>query len=129
MRMSDWSSDVCSSDLEIKRAVQTGQVQLGEVLMVNVENEIPVFGADGVPFLATSFDDAAKLWKAQKSVIDKKLAEQSMMELYAVPWPPQGIYSKTEVNKIEDLKGSQRSEDQLYALQSTMRTTYSHFCL
>src|SRR3546814_398728 len=114
---------------EIKRAVQTGQVQLGEVLMVNVENEIPVFGADGVPFLATSFDDAAKLWKAQKSVIDKKLAEQSMMELYAVPWPPQGIYSKTEVNKIEDLKGSQRSEDQLYALQSTMRTTYSHFCL
>src|SRR3546814_176305 len=91
---------------EIKRAVQTGQVQLGEVLMVNVENEIPVFGADGVPCLATSFDDAAKLWKAQKSVIDKKLAEQSMMELYAVPWPPQGIYSKTEVNKIEDLKGS-----------------------
>src|SRR5690606_34923311 len=85
---------------EIKRAVQTGQVQIGEVLMVNVENEIAVFGADGVPFLATSIDGAEKLWKAQKPVIDKKLAEQGMTALYAVPWPPQGIYAKKDINKI-----------------------------
>ncbi|WP_341703070.1 TRAP transporter substrate-binding protein [Ferrovibrio sp.] len=91
---------------EIKRAVQTGQVQLGEVLMVNVENEIAAFGADGVPFLATSYDDAAKLWKAQKPVIEKKLTEQGMMALYAVPWPPQGIYAKTELKTIADLKGT-----------------------
>ncbi len=91
---------------EIKRAVQTGQVQIGEVLMVNVENEIAAFGADGVPFLATSFDDAAKLWKAQKPIIDKKLADQGMTALYAVPWPPQGIYAKKDINKIEDLKGT-----------------------
>ncbi len=91
---------------EIKRAVQTGQAQIGEVLMVNVENEIAVFGADGVPFLATSFADAAKLWKAQKPVVEKKLAEQGMTALYAVPWPPQGIYTKQkELNTIDDLKG------------------------
>ncbi|MFN4276304.1 MAG: TRAP transporter substrate-binding protein [Ferrovibrio sp.] len=90
---------------EIKRAVQTGQVQIGEVLMVNIENEIPVFGADGVPFLATSFDAAAKLWAAQKPLIEKKLADQGMTALYAVPWPPQGIYSKKDINKVEDLKG------------------------
>jgi TRAP-type C4-dicarboxylate transport system substrate-binding protein len=91
---------------EIKRAVQTGQVQIGEVLMVNVENEIPVFGVDGVPFLATSFDDAMKLWKAQKPVIDKKLADQGMSELYVVPWPPQGIYANKEINTVADLKGT-----------------------
>lgn len=90
---------------EIKRAVQTGQVQIGEVLMVNIENEIPAFGADGVPFLATSVPDAAKLWKAQKPVIDKKLADQGMMALYVVPWPPQGIYSKKDINSVQDLKG------------------------
>lgn len=91
---------------EIKRAVQTGQAQIGEVLMVNVENEIAIFGADGVPFLATSFADSAKLWKAQKPFIEKKLAEQGMTALYAVPWPPQGIYTKQkELNTIEDLKG------------------------
>jgi TRAP-type C4-dicarboxylate transport system substrate-binding protein len=91
---------------EIKRAVQTGQVQIGEVLMVNVENEIPVFGADGVPFLATSFDASYKLWQAQKPIIEKKLAEQGMTALYAVAWPPQGIYAKKDINKIEDLKGT-----------------------
>jgi len=90
---------------EIKRAVQTGQAQIGEVLMVNVENEIPAFGADGVPFLATSFPEAQKLWKAQKPVTDKKLAEQGMTALYAVAWPPQGVYAKKEINTIEDLKG------------------------
>ena len=91
---------------EIKRAVQTGQVQAGEVLMVNVENEIPIFGADGVPFLATSSEAAAKLWAAQKPLIEKKLADQGMTALYAVPWPPQGIYSKKDINTIEDLKGT-----------------------
>lgn len=91
---------------EIKRAVQTGQVQIGEVLMVNVENEIPVFGADGVPFLATSFDAALKLWQAQKPVIEKKLNDQGMTALYAVAWPPQGIYAKKDINKVEDLKGT-----------------------
>lgn len=90
---------------EIKRAVQTGQAQIGEVLMVNVENEIAAFGADGVPFLATSFADSAKLWKAQKPVVEKKLAEQGMTSLYVVPWPPQGVYAKKEINTIEDLKG------------------------
>jgi TRAP-type C4-dicarboxylate transport system substrate-binding protein len=90
---------------EIKRAVQTGQVQIGEVLMVNIENEIPVFGADGVPFLATSIEAAEKLWKAQKPVIDKKLADQGMTALYSVPWPPQGIYSKKDINTVQDLKG------------------------
>ncbi len=90
---------------EIKRAVQTGQAQIGEVLMVNVENELPIFGADGVPFLATSYEASAKLWKAQKPFIDKKLAEQGMTALYAVPWPPQGIYSKKDINTLDDLKG------------------------
>lgn len=91
---------------EIKRAVQTGQVQAGEVLMVNIENEIPIFGVDGVPFLATSFDSAIKLWAAQKPLLEKKLADQGMIALYAVAWPPQGIYSKKDINSVEDLKGT-----------------------
>ena len=43
---------------EIKRAVATGQAQIGEVLISMHENEDPIFGIDVVPFLATSFDDA-----------------------------------------------------------------------
>ena len=80
---------------EIKRAVQGGQAQIGEFLMAAYQNEWQMFGADGLPFLATSYDDSMKLYKAQKTILEKKLAEQGMALLYTVPWPPQGIYSKS----------------------------------
>jgi TRAP-type C4-dicarboxylate transport system substrate-binding protein len=90
---------------EIKRAVQTGQAQAGEVLMSLHENEDPIYGLDVVPFLATSFDQAYKLWQVQKPALQKKLAGQGLTLLYAVAWPPQGIYAKKDLNKIDDMKG------------------------
>ena len=90
---------------EIKRAVQGGQAQIGEVLISNFSNEWPLFGADALPFLADSWDESVKLWKAQRPFFDKKLAEQGLMALYAVPWPPQGIYSKKPLASAADLKG------------------------
>jgi TRAP-type transport system periplasmic protein len=90
---------------EIKRAVQGGQAQIGEILLVNFQNEWPLFGADGLPFLADSYDEAMKLWAVQKPMMDKKLGEQGLMVLYAVPWPPQGIYVKKPINSAADLKG------------------------
>ena len=90
---------------EIKRAVQGGQAQIGEVLISNFTNEWQLFGADALPFLADSWDESVKLWKAQKPFFEKKLAEQGLMALYAVPWPPQGIYSKKPLNTAADMKG------------------------
>jgi len=90
---------------EIKRAVQGGQAQIGEILLVNFQNEWQLFGADGLPFLADSYDEAKKLYKAQKPFLDKRLAEQGMMLLFSVPWPPQGIYVKKPINSAADLKG------------------------
>jgi TRAP-type C4-dicarboxylate transport system substrate-binding protein len=90
---------------EIKRAVQGGQAQIGEILLVNFQNEWQVFGADGLPFLADSYDTSMKLYRAQKPLLDKKFAEQGMMMLYAVAWPPQGIYTKRTLNSAADMKG------------------------
>jgi TRAP-type C4-dicarboxylate transport system substrate-binding protein len=90
---------------EIKRAVQGGQAQLGEVLLVNFENENPIYGADGLPFLATSYAASKKLAAAQKPALDKLLAAQGMMVLYTVPWPPQGIYVKKEIASVADMRG------------------------
>ena len=90
---------------EIKRAVQGGQAQIGEILLVNFQNEWQLFGADGLPFLADSYDEAMKLYKVQKPFLEKKLDEQGMSLLYAVPWPPQGIYVKKPINSGADLKG------------------------
>lgn len=90
---------------EIKRAVQGGQAQIGEILLVNFQNEWQIFGADGLPFLADSYDESMKLWRVQKPVLEKKLNEQGMMALYAVAWPPQGIYTKRTLNSAADMKG------------------------
>jgi TRAP-type C4-dicarboxylate transport system substrate-binding protein len=90
---------------DIKRAVQTGQAQMGEVLLSLHENEDPVFGVDVVPFLATSFPEAMKLYKASKAAIEKRLAAQGLMLLFAVPWAPQGVYVNKPLASIDDMKG------------------------
>ena len=83
---------------EIKRAVMTGQAQMGEVLISLHENEDPVFGLDNVPFLATSFAESKKLYDASKAAMEKKLDSQGVKLLFAVPWAPQGIYAKQDIN-------------------------------
>jgi TRAP-type C4-dicarboxylate transport system substrate-binding protein len=90
---------------EIKRAVQGGQAQAGEILLSSYSNEWPLFGADGIPFLADSYDAALRLYKAQRPLMEKKLASQGMLLLYAVPWPPQGIFVKKRIDAASDLKG------------------------
>lgn len=89
----------------IKRAVQTGQVPIGERLLSAHQNEDVLFGVDSIPFLATSFDQAAQLWEAAKPEIDKLLSDQNLHLLYSVPWPPQGLYFKNAVNSVADMKG------------------------
>lgn len=90
---------------EIKRAVQGGQAQIGEILLSGYSNEDPVFGVDSVPFLATSYAHARKLWQASKKATEERFARQGMLILYAVPWPPQGIYSSKPLASIADMKG------------------------
>ena len=90
---------------EIKRAVQTGQAPIGERLLSAHQNENAVFGFDSVPFLATSFEDADKLWKAARPTLEKILADQNLVLLYAVPWPPQGMYFKREIDSVADMAG------------------------
>ncbi len=90
---------------EIKRAVQQGQVPIGEVLMVTLVNENPLYAVDGLPFLADSYDSARKLWSVQRPYIEKLLDAQGLMLLYAVPWPPQGLFVPKEVTSVADMSG------------------------
>ena len=90
---------------EIKRAVQGNQAQAGEILLVNFENENALFGIDGIPFLATGYADAMKLYRIEKPALEKLLATQGIKLLYTVAWPPQGIYANKELNGVADMRG------------------------
>ncbi len=90
---------------EIFRAVRSGQAPIGERLISALSNEDPVFGVDALPFLATSFDDAFKLYQASKPTMEKVLADKGVKLLYAVAWPPQGLYTTKAVEKVGDMNG------------------------
>jgi len=90
---------------EIHRAVRTGQVPIGEMFMGLLGNDNPVFKADNIPFLASDFASAKKLWDASRPFVEKALKKDGLMLLYAVPWPPQGFYTKKPISSAADLEG------------------------
>ena len=90
---------------EIKRAVQTGQAQIGERILSAHANEDPLFAIDSVPFLATSFEESDALMAAARPAFEKLLDKHNLVLLYSVPWPPGGFYAKKELNGTADLEG------------------------
>ncbi|MEQ9245767.1 MAG: TRAP transporter substrate-binding protein [Nitratireductor sp.] len=90
---------------DIKNAVRQGLAQIGEILGSRLSNEDPIYEVDSIPFLATSYDDAKKLYDASKDQLAAKLQEQGLQLLFSVPWPPQGIYTQKEISSVDDLKG------------------------
>lgn len=90
---------------EIKNAVRSGQAPIGEFFLSLLSNENPAFGADSQPFLATNYEDAARLWAAQKPVVTQLLEQQRLMPLFSVPWPPQSLYTTRPIDTVGDLAG------------------------
>ena len=91
---------------EIHRAVKSRQVQIGEVFIGRLGNIDPIFKLDNIPFLATDFDSAEKLYQASKTELNKQLDKDGLMLLYTSPWPAQDLYSNKAINSLSDLKGS-----------------------
>ena len=91
---------------DMLRAVSTGQVPIAEFLLGQFGNEEAVFNADNVPFLAAGYDNAWKLYQAQKVILEKKLLGRGLLLLYSVAWPGQGLYTKAPLKSLDDFKGS-----------------------
>ena len=97
--------DSLTKQPEVKRAVQTAQVQLGEFLMSMHSNENAVFGVDAVPFLASNNEENRKLLAAARPFIEERLARQGIRVLFVVPWPPNSFYAGKEIKSVADFKG------------------------
>lgn len=90
---------------DIKNAVRSQQVPIGEFFLSLLANENAAFAVDAQPFLATTYEEAEKLWKAQRPVVEALLAQQGLTVLYAVPWPPQSLYTRKPIATVADLRG------------------------
>src|SRR5260370_31482420 len=78
---------------DILRAVSTGQVNIAEFLLGQFGNEDPVFAVDNLPFLAAGYDNAMKLYRAQKPILEKKLQGRGLTLLYALSLPGHRIHT------------------------------------
>jgi TRAP-type C4-dicarboxylate transport system substrate-binding protein len=93
---------------DIKRAVQTGQVEFGTQLMQNLGPEKRLFELDGLPFFVNSYDEGEKLWQISRPALSAYLEKQGLRLLYAAPWPSQGFFFKKEVNSLSDISGERQ---------------------
>jgi TRAP-type C4-dicarboxylate transport system substrate-binding protein len=91
---------------EMKRAVQSGQVAVAEMLVSVLSNENPVFGFDSIPGLVGSYAESRKLYNLAKANLAATLDKQGLVLLYSVAWPPQAIYTSKPINALADLKGT-----------------------
>lgn len=89
---------------DIRQAVQDGKVQGGETIMTSMVKDIPIAGADSIPFVVGSYKRALRLWELQRPGMDREFAQRGLKILYAVPWPPQGLYTTHPVKTLNDFK-------------------------
>ena len=90
---------------EIKRGVQTGQVQVGEILLSAYGKEDPFFEVDGIPFLSRGQMTAWEVYELTLPFIRAKLESQGLMPLFSVPWPGQGLYAQKPISETSDFDG------------------------
>lgn len=91
---------------EIPQAVQAGKVEAGETIMANLVKDMPIAGADSIPFVVTTYSDAMRMWRLQRPLVEKHFAQRGLQVLYAVPWPPQGLYAAKPIRSAADFKGT-----------------------
>ena len=89
----------------IKRAVQSGQIQIGEIRLGVYGNEGAMYNLDNTPGVAGNYEEAMKLAEAQKPYFDELFGKSGMRMVGLVPWPGQGFYTRQAVNNLGDLKG------------------------
>jgi TRAP-type transport system periplasmic protein len=91
---------------DIRAAVEADKAQAGESIMSGLTKDMPTSGADSVPFVVSTYADAARLWKFQRPLTEKAFTQRGLKVLYAVPWPPQGLHSKKPILTLQDFKGT-----------------------
>ncbi|TCR60592.1 TRAP transporter substrate-binding protein [Bosea sp. BK604] len=89
----------------VKRAVQSGQVQIGEIRLGVYGNEGAMYNLDNIPGVATTFDQATKLTDAQRPFFDELFKKNGLRAITYVAWPGQGFYTKQPLKGLADLKG------------------------
>jgi len=87
------------------KAVKDGTVPMTDMFIPFTSGGGKIFGISALPFVAKSYDDAYKLYQLSKPAYEKVYTKWNQKLLYAVSWPPSGLYTKKPINSTADFKG------------------------
>lgn len=87
------------------KAVKDGTVAMTDMFIPFTSGGGKVFGVSALPFIASSYDDAFKLYQLAKPAYEKTAKKWNQKLLYSVTWPASGFYSKKQLTSISDFKG------------------------
>jgi len=86
-------------------AVRTGAVDLADASTAFWGGIEPIFRLSSLPFLLASADESRLLYEAAREHYEAVLVENNQTLLYAVPWPPSGIWANAPLGSLDDLSG------------------------
>jgi TRAP-type C4-dicarboxylate transport system substrate-binding protein len=90
---------------ELLASVRDGIVDMGDLLMSQQVGEEPLMGLQGLPYLVRNTEEQLVMGKVAGPYYEKIAERNNQKFLYTVPWPGQGLYSKTPVVTQADLNG------------------------
>jgi TRAP-type C4-dicarboxylate transport system substrate-binding protein len=86
------------------KAVKDGTVAMTDMFIPFTAGGGKSFGISALPFIASNYDEAYKLYQASKPAYDATAKKWNQKILYAVSWPPSGIYTMNAINSTADFK-------------------------
>ncbi len=87
------------------KAVKDGTVAMTDMFIPFTSGGGKAFGISALPFIAFNYDDAFRLYQISKPTYEKVAKKWNQKLLYAVSWPPSGLYTKKPINSTADMKG------------------------
>lgn len=88
------------------KAVKDGTVAMTDMFIPFTSGGGKVFGVSALPFIATSYEDAYRLYQDSKPAYEDTAKKWNQKLLYSVTWPASGFYSNKKMESIEDFKGA-----------------------
>jgi len=86
------------------KAVKDGTVAMTDMFIPFTAGGGKSFGISALPFIASSYDEAYKLYQISKPAYEATAKQWNQKILYAVSWPPSGIYTMNAINSTADFK-------------------------
>src|SRR3546814_10172258 len=125
MRISDWSSDVCSSDLQIAQGAEAGK----DALDVGIEVGEKAVRLGGVGGTARTTGSRGRRVGGHVELGRVELAGRGIVAIGPEQITPSSAFYRAAGIIITVAVHQRRSEEHTSELQSLMRNSYAVFCL